>query len=370
MVLREALLCYLTLYGEEKCLDFKSLKILFQGVGDGTLEWEDVRFLDLTGLLNENFTLNDFGKCLKRVLSQVPEDLQALSIDGASPKGKAKATAEVAESWDEEEEEDDDDLSSVETAILPATLTTPHFTNLSRLSLAHAGECASWPDLLKLSPNLNKITHLSLAYWPRPTLTPNSSTTSMVTNYARVSLGGTPFYSDLDDDWHEAANILRRFSINTYSLQWLDLEGCGWIKALTWRPDNLNNTPDNAITHAADTWNINTMSPGPDWNDAWRRVAYLNFFQGWIPADNKSLQNMPAGVVPVQLMRWLREKQGDEDVVWKLNRQERGYAVADWVDREKVARVVGMEIHMARRAKEGVWCRFDYGWGGDGAQRA
>jgi hypothetical protein len=366
MVLREALLSYLTLYGEEKCLDFKSLKILFQCAEDGTSEWEDVRFLDFTGLLNEAFNLNDLGKCLKRVLSQVPEDLQALSINEASPKGKAKATVEVAESW--EDEADDDAPPLVEAEVLPAQLTVPHFTNLSRLSLAHAGECASWPDLLKISPNLNKITHLSLAHWPRPTLTPNSSTTSMVTNYARVSLGGTPFYSDLDDDWHEAANILRRFSINTYSLQWLDLEGCGWIKALTWHPDNLTNTADTATARVADTWNINTMSPGPDWNDAWRRVTYLNFFQGWIPSDNKSLQNMPAGVVPVQLMRWLRENQSKEDVVWKLNKQERGYAVADWVDREKVARAVGMEIQLARRRKEGVWCKVDYGWGGDGAQ--
>jgi hypothetical protein len=357
MVLREALLSYLTLYGEEGCLDFKSFKILFQPEEDGALEWEDVRFLDLTGLLSEEFTITDLGKCLKRILAQVPEDLEALSISEASPKGKAKATTEVAESWEEEVDNDSDDAHPV----LPAQLTTPHFTNLSRLSLAHAGESASWLDLLKISPNLNKITHLSLAYWPRPTLTPNSAATSMVSDYARVSLGGTPFYSVLDDDWHEAANILRRFSINTYSLQWLDLEGCQWLRALTWHPF----TPD-TMQHAADTWSITTAPPGPDWNDAWRRITYLNFFQGWIPADKKSLQNMPAGVVPVQLMCWLRENKDGEDVRWKLNEKESGYAVQEWVEKEKTARSVGIEIQSARRREEGSWCKVDFGWGGDG----
>jgi hypothetical protein len=372
MVLREALLSYLTLYGEEKCLDFKSFKILFQPEGDGTSEWEDVRFLDLTGLLSEDLTINDVSKCLKRIPAQIPEDLQALSISEPSPKGKAKATVEVADSWEEEADDmNDRDPFPTDVAVLPAQLTTPHFTNLSRLSLAHAGTSASWPDLLKLSPNLNKITHLSLAYWPRPTLTPNSATTSMESNYARVSLGGTPFYSDLDDDWHEATNILRRFSINTYSLQWLDLEGCSWIRALTWRADASSNpaSQESTFAHAADTWSIGAAAPGPDWNDAWRRVTYLNVFQGWIPADNKSLQNMPAGVVPVQLMRWLRENKDKEDVQGKLNAKERGYAVADWIDREKVARNVGGEIQAMRRRAEGVWCKVDYGWVAEGRTR-
>lgn len=365
MVMREALLIYITWYGEEKCLDFKSFKILFQPEGNDTAEWEDVRFLDLAGLLNEGLTISDIGKCLKRIPTNIPEDLEALTLSNPSPKGKEKATAEVADSWEEEADDDTagpDDSPTTSANMLPAQLTTPHFTNLSRLSLAHAGTCASWPDLLKLSPNLNKLTHLSLAYWPRPTLTPNAATTSMVSNYGRVSLGGTPFYSDLDDDFHEACNILRRFSINTYSLQWLDLEGCTWIKALTWHSASTPVYGYNVVTHAADTWNIHHTAPGPDWTDAWRRITYLNVFQGWIPADITSLQNMPAGVVPVQLMRWLRENSGDEEVRWKLNKRERGHAVAEWVDREKVARTVESEIQELRRGREGMWCRVDHGW--------
>jgi hypothetical protein len=118
---------------------------------------------------------------------------------------------------------------------------------------------ASWSDLLKISPNLNKITHLSLAYWPQPTTTPNAVTASISTRYGSVSASGTPFYSDLDDDWHEATNILRRLSVNTYSLEWLDLEGCNWLKALTWRPESPQAqfaAEDNTASSADDTWNL------------------------------------------------------------------------------------------------------------------
>jgi hypothetical protein len=165
-LLREALLSYLTIYGEEHCLDFTSFKTLFQAAGESTVGGHDVHFLDLTGLLNDAFTLNDLYTCLKRTSSRAPEQIQA---------------AVVADSW---EEEVDDTEGPIET--VPAQLATPHFSNLSRLSLAHAGRCASWPDLLKLSPNLNKITHLSLAYWPTIRAsasaarlsTPTSTTTS------------------------------------------------------------------------------------------------------------------------------------------------------------------------------------------------
>lgn len=286
------------------------------------------------------------------------QDLEKLSIrETDTSNTKQNLSVAVAESWEEAAEE-----TAVVQPVLAAKLQIPHFTNLSRLSLAHPGQWASWPDLLRLSPHLSKISHLSLAYWPRPSTTPNASTTSMVSNHTSVALGGSHFYSDLDDDWHEAANILRRFSINTYSLQWLDLEGCNWLKALSWRSGFVPSSPTPG-GQESEAWQIQSMSPGPDWNDAWRRIVYLNVFQGWIPSDHQSLQNMPAGIVPVQLMRWLRENKHKEDVEWKLNDQETGHAVAEWVQREKVARVVGQEIHGIRKSREGVWCKVDYGWG-------
>jgi hypothetical protein len=339
-------LSYLTLYGQKGSVDFKSLKILFQDEeGTGTAGWEEVQFLDLSGLLNERFKINDLGKCVKRPSAAPTVDIGALRV-----------TDDVADSWEEEVGE-----SMAIPSVPTMKLQTPYFGNLSRLSLANPGQWASWPDLLRISPNLNKITHLSLAYWPRPSMTPNANTTSMISNHTSVSLGGSHFYSDLDDDWHEATNILRRFSKDTYSLQWLDLEGCNWMKALTSHPGRV--PTDTAANIGMGGWSMEHGIPGPDWNDAWRRITYINVFQGWIPSDSQSLQNMPAGVVAVQLLRWLRDNKDKEDVKWRLNAQETGHAVAEWVNREKVARLVGLWIQGTRKQGEGPWCRIDFGWG-------
>jgi hypothetical protein len=180
--LREAVLSYLTLYGKRGCLDVKSFKILFQDSGEGTTAWEDIRFLDLTELLNEGFTLNDLAKSLKRPTRQLVDELEQLNIAGRKPTltGKQVATGVVLESWEEDVDEDGDAQ-----AVLPAQLKTPYFGNLCRLSLAHPGAWASWPDLLKASPQLNKLTHLSLAYWPRPTVTPNAVTSSVLSKFGR-----------------------------------------------------------------------------------------------------------------------------------------------------------------------------------------
>jgi hypothetical protein len=175
-------LSYLTLYGKRGSLDVKSFKILFQDSGEGTTAWEDIRFLDLTELLNDGFTLNDLAKSLKRPTRQLVDELEQFNIVDCEPKltGNQAATGVVLDSWEEDVDEDGDVQ-----AVLPAQLKTPYFRNLCRLSLAHPGGWASWPDLLKASPHLNKLTHLSLAYWPRPTVTPNAVASSVLSKFGR-----------------------------------------------------------------------------------------------------------------------------------------------------------------------------------------
>lgn len=356
-------------------MDFRSFKILFQDdteVQEATGS-QEIRFLDLTSLLNQEFTLKDLGKCLHRSLasSSVTSGLAGLSLDNpspASPKHKDKApSAEVAESWEDEIDESMPPSGHTAT-VLPAHLSIPVFKNLTRLSLAHPGPSASWVDLLSISPNLKTLTHLSLAYWPRPSTTPNAATTSMASKIgASIPLGGSHFYSDLDDDWHEAANILRRFSLNTYCLKWLDLEGCTWYKALTWDPYGDSSNPSTPqASHIGDgeydEWRGSTVNPGPDWNSAWRQIEYLNLSQGWIPSNTQALQVMPAGVIPARLLGWLRENREREDVKDKLY-GEAGYVVNEWVDREKVNRSIGVDVHLKRKAGEGKYCFVDYGWG-------
>jgi hypothetical protein len=361
---KEALLSYLSRYGSKGCMDFKSFKILFQNEKEveGASGSEDVRFLDLTGLLHSHYTLVDLNKTLNRSFpnAAATSSLSELSIDSPKRKSKEAAPIEIADSWDDDEAENNElTINS-----LPSQIHIPIFPNLTRLSLAHPGQWASWSDLLTISTKLNTLTHLSLAYWPRPSTTPNAATTSMVSRHTRpISLGGSHFYSDLDDDWQEAANILRRLSLNTYCLKWLDLEGCTWLKALTWDFPQPERMGGRGVRGGEDGWVLTHTSPGPDWSAAWRQIEYLNLFQGWIPSDRASLQSMPAGAVQVQLMGWLRENENNEEVKDKLSR-ETGSVVSEWVEREKIARNVAHEVQLQQRRKAGFipWCVVDYGW--------
>jgi hypothetical protein len=350
-------LSYLSVYGPIGCLDLDSLTILFGNNSEveGGSGCEEIRFLDLTGLLNPRYTLAELKKSL-------PPTSARASLGGApsastvNQKGKEKVTAEVAESWE-------DEVDETTTPPLPTTLSIPIFTNLTRLSLAHPGENASWSDLLAISPRLKALTHLSLAYWPTPSTTPNAAIASMVSKHTNpVSLGGSHFYSELDDDWHEAASILRRLSKNTYRLKWLDLEGCTWHTALTWdhfdRIRERAGTPPSALGISTDAWVTSAVQPGPDWNGAWGQIEYVNLFQGWIPSDLHGLRHAPAGVLPMQLLSWLREHKNDPKYRHKL-RDDGGDELA-WVEREKVARMVADDIQKARM--NGKWCHVDHGW--------
>lgn len=133
----------------------------------------------------------------------------------------------------------------------------PHFHSLTHLSLAHPNPAtASWKGLLDLAPHLATITHLSLAYWPTPTLAPNSRTAYRETPHGNVNYGASNFYSAYDNDWSEAASILRRLGKSTYCLKWLDLVGCyPWVKAL----ERL------------------------DWSESLQALETVRIGQGWIP---------------------------------------------------------------------------------------
>ncbi|KAF2184049.1 hypothetical protein K469DRAFT_751104 [Zopfia rhizophila CBS 207.26] len=354
---KEALLSYVSRHGPTGCMDIKSFKTLFrtdQEVQNGTGS-DEVQFLDLTELLNQDFTIMDFFKSMTHSTPQVAvtEPMSQLSISYS--KGKEKVE-EVAESWE-------DEIDPVDTS-LPSTISIPRFPNLTRLSLAHPGSWASWPHLLTLSTKLNTLTHLSLAYWPTPSSTPNATTASMISKHTRISLGGSNLYSEMDDDWHEAANILRRLSLNTYCLQWLDLEGCIWHKALTWDfPNSSEEFRRQTVDGGEDEWVRLNAQPGPDWAGSWRQIEYLNLSQGWIPRNQRAIMSMPAGTLPVQLLGWIRNQKIKGEEI--SGRNESGADVEVWMERERVARCVEEEIVSARKKGNGKWCRVDHGWDPD-----
>lgn len=255
--MKEVLLSYIAIYGEGHGQN--SLQLLFPvDIDQG--ECDEVRRLDLGNAVGWWSTIKRIEKELSTIKKAVVHQVIELS--------------RTPEAWD-----DEDSTEVLSTSSPTAGLNRLRFENLKHLSLAAApntiGAIVSWHDLLGLAGKLKTLTSLSLAHWPQPTYTPNASTGRYKINATNggsspaVLYGGTNFYSAFDNDWREAAGILRSLSRSLYCLKWLDLTGCGeWFPALIWRPED----EDTEFT-----------SPGPDWNGSWRGLEHLILAVGWTP---------------------------------------------------------------------------------------
>jgi hypothetical protein len=203
-------------------------------------------------------------------------------------------------SWDEQidgDHADDSTPSAVTTSSIPKPISqNVRFTNLRYLSLAHpVPGAASWNSLLHLLSRLSTITHLSLAHWPAPTRTPHTAPARMrPPNHHGPTFihGGTDVYSGMENNWAEAAGILRQLSRYTYCLKWLDLEGCSeWIPALTWTGTNPDGQPCRPGTS------------GPEWNGSWRNVEWIGLGPGFeYPADKDLLRPINRHISAIQSM--------------------------------------------------------------------
>ncbi|KAJ8197877.1 hypothetical protein LV157_001455 [Aspergillus fumigatus] len=210
-------------------------------------------------------------------------DLSISNKSGANlVQGKAKEP--VPSSWEEVDDEEVDTADESPNMPIPKALSQGlRFQNLRFLSLAHPKPAAAnWNALVDLLSRLSTITHLSLAHWPLPTVTPNAMS-ARIRHPAQRSLtfayGGTDSYSGMENNWAEAAGILRRLSRVTYCLKWLDLEGCGdWIPALTWE----GVSPDGEA-----------LPSGPEWNGSWRDIEYIRLGPGWLPHVDDSELAVP-----------------------------------------------------------------------------
>lgn len=365
---KAALLSYLGTYAVEGSVTVSSLKTLFlteDELTDAT-GGEDLLRLDLEGIISVSFTLDDLVRFLHR---DAPRN--KILEKGLDPANEHKTSQQpeddVADSWE-------DQASAYIPAVIPG-LKMKRFPNLTRLSLANAGAFASWKHLLLMSSDLTGLTHLSLAYWPIPTTTPNSKTAFITHNHASIPVSGTHFYNRLDDDWAEAASNLKRLSKNMYSLRWLDLEGCAeWLPALAWSDDNSSGLRNrwidrtfgsrhlhDALNTSDDSFHGNPDSgtSGPAWNSAWSQLAYVNISQGIIPRDVASVRAYPAGVVAAELLLWLRDDDNtkEDDV-----RNSKGVDVQQWLQKEKEARFVASTIRALRSSAGGAYCKFDHGW--------
>jgi hypothetical protein len=159
--------------------------------------------------------------------------------------------------------------SFIERPSLSIAANVPHLTHLS---LAYPAPTVSWRNLLTFSKHLPALTHLSLAYWPTPSLTANSKTAVMSSPYGRdLQYGGTNFYShSLENDFREAADILRRLAGRLYGLEYLDVSGCiPWVRALRW------NGLDTLDSRADEMGIQNGALEGIDWGHQWLKLTTL-----------------------------------------------------------------------------------------------
>ena len=228
---KEDLLHYIARYGRGGT-NKEGLAVLFldETELEGATGVDGLTHLDLSTSLGNQLKLKEL-KDILRVQKKAPNIEETSDV--------------VPETWDMPDI--DSSLSSL-----------PRFHYLTHLSLSHPHTRVTWKGLLDLAPDLTTITHLSLAYWPAPIIAPNSVTAYRETPQGNVNFGGSNFYSSHDNDWTEAASILRRLSKTTYCLKWLDLTGCfPWVQALKY--DQI------------------------DWCGAWRALDTVKVGQGILP---------------------------------------------------------------------------------------
>ncbi|CRG83457.1 hypothetical protein PISL3812_00808 [Talaromyces islandicus] len=278
-------------------------------------------------------------------------------------------------SWDEASDVEQD-FDPVLLPTSPLSKSTPHilrFSNLRYLSLAHPVPVnASWGSLLNMLSHLSTLTHLSLAHWPIPTLTPNSINTRVrhpIIPSLTFAAGGTDTYTADEDNWVEAAGILRKLCRTTYCLKWLDLEGCGeWLGTLIW---------DGRTTDGEQPY----VSPWPEWNGSWRDIEWIGLGPGWLPSskhisdddfpsdlplESSNLAHFPPGFRfrsepnPDDLTSVLTE----DDIRQAKLAVEKQRRINEWRAYEnelRKARKVEKHVHAIRRERGGKWIHFSFG---------
>lgn len=255
--LRMLLLSNIAVYGPEDGIGFDGLKTVIVSPEDRenqeTPEEDNYGFyrLDLSGSVGRSVSL-------KQLIELVENPVQQSVAD--------------TETWEDS---------------LMAPL-APRIPYLTHLSLSHPQSSISWPRLLQFSKYVLTLTHLSLAYWPVPSLTPNSMATMVSSKYGKdVQYGGTNYYShSLDNDFREAASILRRLASTLYGLEYLDVTGCTeWVRALCWKGDG---------------------ELGVEWGNQWLKLKELNVRSGIELSERSEFWEVARYVVAVKEVSLVR----------------------------------------------------------------
>ncbi|KIW62908.1 hypothetical protein, variant [Phialophora macrospora] len=340
--LRETLLSYVAVFGDHVKSD--PLRILLLHETD-IEERNEVQRLDLSNSLGHWITFKQLDKDLLVKQAGPPA--------GSTAGAQLPPTEHTPDSWDAES--DGDDLPNLPT-ISPVPKTAHHFVNLKHLSLASSpgnAKAASWASLVSLATELRTLTSLSLAYWPQPTFTPNAASTRVVVQVPGprpVVYGGSDMYTSLDNNWREAAGILRTLSRSLYCLKWLDLTGCGdWFAALQWVPSP-SSSPSSSPTSGSSS-SPQSEQLAPEWNGGWRGLEKLILEVGWRPVAPPSTEDYRLFT--------------PETSSWNVENERRLYRYRK--DRERFAQIrstarsVAQHLRAVRRNAGGKWIDVAFG---------
>lgn len=377
--MREMLLSYLAIYNDSQWSN--PFPLLFPPECDQD-ELDQVIRLDLTNQLGTWATVK---KVEKELLVSIAGTNKNFPLKQATSDSKSTDIT-VPESWDAEEE-------IVPLTVTPRSLQSHlRFANLKHLSLAvsPASSAAppSWSHLISLTSHLSRLTTLSLAHWPTPTYTPNAAKGRFkIEDITRGTLptqtyGGSDYYTSLDNNWREAAGILRSLSRNLYCLAWLDLTGCApWLAALTWTDEE-------------------GTESGADLNGSWRGLSKLILAVGWLPGKPTSLEDdllsTTRSTSSIDSARAIEQLYGGQQAIqdtleaiaqlrltnraprqppeghddagnvpWNVEHErEKQYFRKDverYVGQRDTARKVAQEIRRRRKAGNAPWLDFEFG---------
>jgi hypothetical protein len=203
-----------------------------------------------------------------------------------------KSGGEVPDNWDASSSESSVSLSpnNEESLYVPKTLRVPFLPHLTHLSLSRSPN-PSWRALLspKVLPHLAHLTHLDLAYWPAPAMTPNAIVTQVRGPVYDVPYSATGPYSQMDGDFSEAVNVLKRLGRGCRGLKWLGLEGCvNWFPALGFERNTTGSRrnrlwQDDEIRENQKSGKV--IGGGMDWNGVWRGLVTIRVSQGFSITD-------------------------------------------------------------------------------------
>ena len=396
--LRETLLTYVARYAADESLDrsYSTLRILFPNGKDSGPDNGAVQDF-LEG--NSEVTRLDLGRALGSWLPRtsslkkellLPQSPQSFANSGAGAVPESRRPAEPPESWEDAEHAPNDLAKQVSLLESPQISPTLRYSTLLHLSLAlspstaSAVSVASWSSLLAIAPHLSTLESLSLAFWPRPTLTPHAASVSArISNpvsrtLPRIPYGGTDMYTEFESSWREAAGILRRLSRHLYCLRWLDLTGCGpWFGALIWT--DIEKSDDGLVPGARHP------ETGPDWNGSWRNIEHLVLGVGWAPPTREDVETSslalraPSGDQgstsnlktwpnfrlgsSVEIAGVPKSMSGQGLLSWDMQEERKNYLAKKELDKFKAIQAraceVASRLRILRGRAKGKWIKID-----------